>query len=49
MQIGFKMQTWYKMQTADWVNCRLKPKLSHRLIRNIFSIYDLGSLLDSIL
>ena len=38
LQIGFKMQTRYKMQTAD---CRLRPKLSHRLIWDIFSIYEL--------
>ena len=31
----------YKMQTADCrlgIKCRLRPKLSHRLIRDIFSI-----------
>ena len=44
LQIGFKMQTRCKMQTADCrpgLKCRLSPKLSHRLIRDIFSIYDL--------
>ena len=43
LQIGFKMQTRYKMLTADCrlsLKCRLRPKLSHRLIRDIFSIYD---------
>ena len=32
------------MQTADCrlgLKCRLRPKLSHCLIRDIFSIYDL--------
>ena len=38
LQIGFKMQTKYKMEIAG---CRLRPKLSHRLLRDIFSIYDL--------
>ena len=44
LQIGFKMQTRYKMQTADCrlgLKCRLRLQLSHRLIRDIFSIYDL--------
>ena len=45
LQIGFKMQTKYKMQTADCrlgLKCRLRLQLSHRLIRDTFSIYDLG-------
>ena len=44
LQIGFKMQTKYKMQSADCMlglKCRPRPKLSHRLIRDIFSRYDL--------
>ena len=41
LQIGFKMQTRYKIQITDWrlgLKCRLRPKLSHSMIRDVFSI-----------
>ena len=44
LQIGFKTQTRYKKETADCrlgLKCRLRPKLWHHLLGDIFSIYDL--------
>ena len=44
LQIGFKMQSKYKMQTADCrmsLKRRLRPKLPHRLIREIFLMCEL--------
>ena len=48
LQIGFKMQTSCKKQTADdrlSFKCRLRPKLSHRLISDIFSMHDLRAII----
>ena len=41
MQIGFKMQTRYKIQTADCklgLKCTVRPKLSYRLTNRLRSL-----------